>query len=130
MAKIRKSGLLLDNDGSAMIEFVLVLPALLMLTFAIMDFGRLFFVKTTLNRAASDAARCLALNNNACPTAANAQTYAAQQAWGLSGVTFTATLPACGAQVAAAYSFEFVIPYWSGTNPLPLSATACYPSQN
>ena len=129
MAQIRKFRFFSDNDGSALLEFSLVAPLLLMLTFGVMDFGRLFWTKMTMNRAASAAARCFALNNNTCPSTGTAQVYALQQAWGISNVTFTGATAACGAQVTASYNFTFVLPWWPGSNPLALSATACYPRQ-
>lgn len=43
--------------GTALIEFTLVLPVLLVLTIAVVDFGRAFFVKNVLEQAAREGAR-------------------------------------------------------------------------
>jgi Flp pilus assembly protein TadG len=129
MTRIRKSGFLSDCRGLTILEFALIAPLLLMLTIGIIDFGLLFWSEMTLTRAASAAARCFALDQTHCNTAGAAQTYGGQQAWGLTGATFTASTPACGMQVQATLNYNFVSPWWPGTNPLPLAATACYPKQ-
>jgi Flp pilus assembly protein TadG len=129
MANIRKLRPLSDTRGTAFLDFSLVLPLLLILTLGVMDFGRLFWTKMTMSRAASAAARCFAMNSNTCPSADTAQTYASQQAWGTSNVTFNAATAACGAQVTATYNFTFIVPWWPGANPLALSTTTCYPRQ-
>ncbi len=43
--------------GTALIEFTLVLPLLLVLTMAAVDFGRAFFVKNVLEQAAREGCR-------------------------------------------------------------------------
>ncbi len=126
---MRKFRFLSETRGSAFLEFSLALPVLLMLTFGTLDFGRLFWIKMTMNRTASAAARCFALNKNTCPSVGTAETYALQQIWGVSNVTFAAAAAACGAQVTASYDFIFVVPWWPGASTLALSATACYPRQ-
>jgi Flp pilus assembly protein TadG len=47
--------------GTALIEFALVLPMLLVLTVAAVDFGRAFFVKNMLEQSAREGARLLAV---------------------------------------------------------------------
>ena len=43
--------------GQSLVEFAIVLPLLLLLVFAIMDFGRLFFTQETLQHAVREAGR-------------------------------------------------------------------------
>jgi Flp pilus assembly protein TadG len=43
--------------GQAMIEFILVAPLYFLLTFAVIDFGRMFFVQMTVQQAVQEAAR-------------------------------------------------------------------------
>lgn len=47
--------------GTALIEFTLVLPLLLVLTVAAVDFGRAFFVKNMLHQAAREGVRMMAV---------------------------------------------------------------------
>jgi len=49
------------EDGSAAVEFALVLPILALLLFAIIDFGRIFFEQSTLGGAAREGVRLVAL---------------------------------------------------------------------
>lgn len=49
------------DRGSAAVEFALVLPILLMLIFAIVDFGRMLSAKITVTEAAREGARAAAL---------------------------------------------------------------------
>lgn len=43
--------------GQTMIEFVLVAPLYFLLTFAVIDFGRMFFVQMSVQQAVQEAAR-------------------------------------------------------------------------
>ena len=53
------------DQGSAAVEFVLVLPVLLIILFAIIDFGRLLNAKIVLTQAAHEGARAAALVDEA-----------------------------------------------------------------
>jgi Flp pilus assembly protein TadG len=50
--------------GTALIEFTLVLPLLLVLTVAAVDFGRAFFVKSVVEQAAREGVRLRAVVTN------------------------------------------------------------------
>jgi Flp pilus assembly protein TadG len=118
--------------GAAAIEYALILPVMLLFVLGIMDAGRLLWTYTTLYRAAEAAARCAAINTTDCGTAAQIQSHAVAEAWGLtvSPSAFTVTTPSCGVQVRAAYDFTFIIPGLDIVVPLgtiTLNATACYP---
>ena len=52
------------QSGEALIEFALVLPLLLILTFLVIDFGRAFFVQNVMDQCAREAARALAVGAN------------------------------------------------------------------
>jgi len=114
--------------GTVAVEYALVLSALLIFVFGIMDAGRVLWTLTTLERAAEVAARCGAVNTATCATAAEIQSYAATQAFGLTiaSTAFTSSTAACGALVTASFPFTFVIP-WIATSGITLAATACYP---
>ena len=51
-----------DERGTAVIEFALILPMLVMLVFGIIGFGRAYNAKISLTAAAREGARLLALN--------------------------------------------------------------------
>ena len=130
--------------GSMAVEYALILPALLLFTFGLMDAGRLLWTNITLTRATEVAARCGAVNN---PTQCNYQNLCAgnipacaateAQNFGISNATasnFAVTNPACGVQVQATYTFQFLVPWFPqfsasapfGTTTMTLNATSCY----
>ena len=51
--------------GTALIEFALVLPMLLIMTVAAVDFGRAFFVKNVVSQAAREGVRLRAVSSSA-----------------------------------------------------------------
>jgi Flp pilus assembly protein TadG len=51
--------------GTALIEFTLVLPLLLVMTVAAIDFGRAFFVKNVVSQAAREGVRLRAVASSA-----------------------------------------------------------------
>ena len=51
--------------GTALIEFTLVMPLLLVLTVAAVDFGRAFFVKNIVEQAAREGVRLRAVSSSA-----------------------------------------------------------------
>jgi len=118
--------------GAAAIEYALILPALLMFVFGIIDTGRVVWTYATLYRATEAAARCAAINTLDCGTAAQVQSYAASQAWGMTidADAFKGTTEACGHQVTGTYDFQFIIPLLNmPLGAVTLKATACYPAK-
>lgn len=53
----------LRDRGAAAVEFALVLPVLVLLTFGIIAFGHAFHIQTVLDNAARDAVRIVALRD-------------------------------------------------------------------
>jgi Flp pilus assembly protein TadG len=51
--------------GTALIEFTLILPILLLLTVSAIDFGRAFFVKSVVEQAAREGVRMRAVSTSA-----------------------------------------------------------------
>ncbi len=124
---------LLRSRGSTAIEYAIILPAVLLFIFGLIDIGRLLWNYSALNRATEAAARCAAINTTTCGTTAQIQSFAASQAWGLdiAASAFTVATVTCGKQVSGAYTFVFVIPGVGTALPLgsvALSAVACYPA--
>lgn len=64
-----------NEKGQGLVEFALILPILLLLLVAIVDFGWLIFVKTNLNNAAREGARAYAVNENEGEAKAAAASY-------------------------------------------------------
>lgn len=50
--------------GQAMVEFILVAPLYFLLTFAVIDFGRMFFVQMNLQQTVQEAARFASTGNH------------------------------------------------------------------
>ena len=68
-----------DERGVALVEFVLVLPLLLVILFAMLDFGRVFNYWIDATHLANEGARFAAVNKNP-NTAGTLQAYIQQQA--------------------------------------------------
>ncbi len=120
-------------SGAAAIEYALILPVLLLCIFGLMDTARLIWCYATLSRAVEAAARCAAINTTACGTAAQIQTVAVSEAWGMTitASAFTVATANCGIRVIGSYDFEWVMPgfnYVVPTGTVTLTASACYPS--
>ena len=116
-----------DGSGNAAVEFAFALPALLMLLFGIVEFGRAMWLQNALDYSVAEAARCAAVDPSLCGTTAQIQSYAA----GLAGAGFAASVfsvskPSCGNQVAASYPLALTIPFLSIS--LTLAAEACSPN--
>jgi Flp pilus assembly protein TadG len=101
------------DRGTAAVEFALVLPVLLLIVFAIIDFGRALNSQLTLTAAAREGVRLAALGY---PDAA-VQARVTGAAFDLSGVTATVVEscppgagPTADAEVDVSYTFSFVTP--------------------
>jgi Flp pilus assembly protein TadG len=112
-------------SGVAAVEFALVAPLFFALTIGGVYTGLVVFAAAGLHDASEQAARCYAVNAGQCGTAAQAQTYAKNAYYGLNTPTFTASLQACGYQVAATVTVELTA-IITELN-VPLSANACFP---
>jgi hypothetical protein len=134
----RHRSLRADEGGSIAVEFALVLPALLLLVFGVIEFGRLLWVDNTLRHAVQEGARCAAMNccesSGAC---SSPQGLAAQRATGL-GLTaadFVLETQDCGKRLVAGatgdgVSYEFMLGDLIGFLgvDLTLRAQACFPT--
>lgn len=54
-----------NERGAAAVEFALVLPLLVLLIAGIADFGRAYYLQTTLSGAAREGVRVMAIENDA-----------------------------------------------------------------
>jgi Flp pilus assembly protein TadG len=62
---LRHSSARRTERGTALIEFTLIMPLLLVLTVAAVDFGRAFFVKNIVEQAAREGVRIRAVSSSA-----------------------------------------------------------------
>ena len=117
-----------DRTGTTSVEFALTILPLMMIIFASIEFGLAMRVKSTLQYATIQAARCAVVTPKICGTQeavdAFAQTKMQEVMMGM--VTFTFTAEACGRQVTGSMRFPVVA---QSVMPLgfTLSAVACYP---
>ncbi len=65
MLRFSRNRLGSGQRGTALIEFALVLPMLVVITFLVVDFGRAFYVKNLLEQASREGARRLAVGSSA-----------------------------------------------------------------
>lgn len=122
------TGALRDIRGTTAVEFALTAPLFFMIVMGIIMFGMAVWVQVGLQHGAEMAARCATVDTTLCGDATAIQNYAAQQTLGVNPPpsTFTATNPACGNQVAANYTFEFLTNYFPSPF-LTLTAQSCFP---
>jgi Flp pilus assembly protein TadG len=120
-----------SQRGTALIEFALVLPFILVLTVCVVDFSRAFYTKNILHTAVREGARLLAVNDFSDNAAVEARV---REVAGLSGVTLSGvTITDIGnnqGEVTAEAQFDWLYPgllTWLGANftdPMTLEATA------
>ncbi len=140
------------EDGATAVEFALVAPMFLMLTFGAIEFGRVLWTEQALQETAIAGARCMAIaqtihtaqNTGSCASsgafsATNTNSYIENVAsgWGLSltasNITLnpSATSGACAglSQVTLTSTFTSVVPNLVklSSGGLTLTASACYP---
>jgi Flp pilus assembly protein TadG len=103
------------DRGAAAVEFALVLPLLVALVFGITEFGRAYFVQTTLSGAARDGVRVMALQNNQVAARTSVKSAAASlhltdAQISVTPVTCTVSglTPAATATVTITYPLQFV----------------------
>ncbi|TCS64018.1 TadE/TadG family type IV pilus assembly protein [Varunaivibrio sulfuroxidans] len=104
-----------DNRGATAVEFALVAPVFLMFVLGLVDFGRVYWIKSTMQYAVEQTARYAMVN----PTATNTTltTYAVSQVNGLdpSGITFNAADSTVSGTafktITASYTYTFSIPF-------------------
>ncbi len=105
-----------NASGAVAVEFALLLPVYIAFIFGIMEFGRMIWVRNTMEFAAETAARYGAITSGA--TNASVAAYADTQLMGVDPalVTFTATIGASTVTVVGTYNFTTLI---SAYVPIP-----------
>jgi Flp pilus assembly protein TadG len=116
------------REGTTAMEFALIAPALILILFGTVEFGRLLWTQAALHFAVEEAARCASVTPGVCGTSAQITAYAASSVspLGIASTAFTSTSPSCGHQVSAAFNYQFVV---TGLFPFTptLTAQACFP---
>ncbi len=114
-----------DERGASAVEFVLVLIPMVMLTLGAINISLMVYTVATLNYAAEDAARCLAVKKTICTNSGTMNTYARGRYTGPGTASFTGTTATCGNRVVGTVNYVFSTGLTSTT--IPLSSQACYP---
>lgn len=101
-----------SHRGAAMLEFAIILPILLLLVMGIIQFGRAYNIVVSLQGAAREGARALALCNTSTPCAGVDAAVTSATATSISSITQTPCTAAGGqARVQATRAFEIGIPF-------------------
>jgi Flp pilus assembly protein TadG len=93
--------------GTALIEFALVLPLLLVMTVAAVDFGRAFFVKNVVAQAAREGVRLRAVSSSADSSLVRARVLRVANASNVTVTTLAITGPDASRQVTVRVTAEF-----------------------
>jgi Flp pilus assembly protein TadG len=94
--------------GAAAVEFALVLPILLLLVFGIAEFGRAYYIQTTLSGAAREGVRIMALQDDA--DEAEATTKAAATGLALTNDQISVTPTTCSGTTAGTATVTVTYP--------------------
>ena len=122
--------ILRENGGAAAIEMALVLPVYLLFVFGIFEFGWIFWQYNSMQYAASDAARCKAIN-----PACDAEAVAVTRAVGIGltrreiGVGDCTLVGVKGARVTIGHS-PGLLTHYIPVLDVELNVDACYPNPN
>ena len=65
------------REGTTAVEFALIAPALFMILFGAVEFGRLLWTQAALHFAVEEAARCASVTPSVCGTSDQIKAYAA-----------------------------------------------------
>ena len=127
---MKRRWFLKDERGTSAIEFAIVGPVFIMLVVGMTEAGVLLWTQLGLQHGAEMAARCSTVDKTLCGTASAVQQYAAQRSLGVNppASTFSVDSPACGIQVTANYTYQFVSSYF-GTASIVLTAQSCVPQR-
>jgi Flp pilus assembly protein TadG len=123
--RLQPAFLMSCQSGATAVEFALIAPILFALIIGGLSTGLVVYSAAGLHDAVEQAARCYSVNASKCSTPAQAQSYAKSVYYGLSTPTFTASIQACGHQVAASVTMQLTAIITD--LGVPLTAQACFP---
>jgi len=121
-----------SDRGTALIEFALVLPFMLLLTFCVVDVSRAFWIKNMAHQAAREGVRFLVVHTVADSGDARQRVLDVLEPVNVSLETFTITGPLPGPryELTVGVEFQWLFPglfTWVGAefdNPMTVEATA------
>lgn len=116
-----------DRSGAAAVEFALILPIFLLTILGIIEFGRMLWIRNTMEYVAETAARYGGINTTA--NAATIQAYGLTQVIGLDATPWVWTVDPQSSYVTVSISYDFVL-LTSGLisiSPVTLTAAARFP---
>jgi Flp pilus assembly pilin Flp len=116
--------------GATAVEFALAAPILFLLMFAVIEFGRAWWAKNSLQYAVERATRyAVVCATGACPSDDTVKTYAANQAYdqGVNSNAFSVTHPAGALCVSYSYQYTpwFVGDYGPLAGIMTFTGTSC-----
>lgn len=118
-----------NDRGVAAVEFAIVLPVFIMLVMGIVDFGRIYWVKSSMQFVVEQSTRHAMVNSDITEAALETYAYAQEASVSGSGAVFDATIDASGAvnfmTVTGTYTFNFITPLVGST--LTLNAKSVTP---
>lgn len=125
---VQTKGLWANEKGAAAIEFAILATAFLGMLVGGIYASMLGFTSASMHQAVESAARCRALGVT-CTDSTTTVSYAQSKFKSVTGATpsFTADTAACGDRVSGTLSYQ--LNWIVGSSTIPLSATACFPSQ-
>jgi len=101
-----------DDSGAMVVEFALVAPVFLIFTIGVIDFGRAYWVKSTMQFAVEQTARFAMVNPSASLVTLHSKAVA--EGGTVSGATYTVTASTASGMnfitVQGSYPFSFLIP--------------------
>lgn len=110
---------LCDDRGVAAVEFALVAPFFLMMVLGLIDFGRMFWVKSTMQFVVEQSARHAMVKPNITTTLLEDYAYTQSANIGLTNATFIATSSTSGGinymSIRGSYTFTFITPLITST---------------
>lgn len=121
-----------SESGTALIEFTLIFPLLLVLTVAAVDFGRAFFVKNILEQAAREGVRVRAVSSSADSSLVSARVnqVAGGAAVAITGIEINGPDAQRQVHVRVTADFNWIFPGVFNlfganfTNPMPMTGEA------
>jgi Flp pilus assembly protein TadG len=122
-----------EDQGSAAVEFALVLPVLLLILFGIIDFGRMLNARIVLTQAAHEGARTAAVTGDPDAAAATIAKVMGSMASGMGTPTIVGCDDPLGdATVTVTYQFDFATPLslvggFGDEDGMTLTSTAVVP---
>ena len=134
----RRRSLLTAREGIATLEFALVAPVFLLVIFLVFEVGMLMWANSAIQAAASQTARCTALDAPAC---ADSKAFATSliNGWGVAGVLPSVSVTVQPDTTCNTATGRFSTVTITGTPSglvslasflpnLVLTSTACYPN--